>query len=109
MPAACSRARVTPAWYAIPTVPPPPKTMPMRREAMASRYDSGYRLLRHTQPEQCGWDWGGAVVFVVAGGGGELGVGAGAGGGGGGAGAAAWAGAGGAAVRWAAIRWPVTT
>src|SRR5437588_12763428 len=84
--------------------------MPIRREAMASRYDSeGYRLDRQSQPVQRGWVWGGCVVFVVDAGGGELGAGAGPGLGGGGGGAAGWGGGGGGAVRWAEIRWPVTT
>src|SRR4051794_14261797 len=98
MPATRSRARGTLAWYAMPTVPPPPKTMPRRREAMPSpwltrlsaRKFAAQRLLRQTHPVHRLGGCSGA--FVAAGGG--LDAGAGGGGGGGGGGAWAWLGGG---------------
>src|SRR5947209_16852187 len=96
----------------MPTVPPPPNTMPRRREAMASRYDSArlrsanaYRPKRQIAASHR-FGSGGAVV---GGGAAEAGAGAGAGAGCDGGGGGGGGGAGGGATRWAATRWPVTT
>src|SRR5437763_8494591 len=109
IPATCSRARVTPAWYAMPTVPPPPKTMPRRREVMASPYDTGgaerdypQQMMELQRLRE------GVVVVVGGGGGGELCAGAGAGAGGGAGVGGAWGGGGGGAARWAESRRRVT-
>src|SRR5205807_1796678 len=104
MPATRSRARVTPAWYAMPTVPPPPKTMPRRPETMVltvadaavSRKSRGAQPRQIQEPHRL-WLSGGVVVLVVAGGGG-LPAGDDGGGGGGGA-VGAWLAGGGGAVR----------
>src|SRR5436305_8151620 len=114
MPATRSRARVTPAWYAMPTVPPAPNTIPSRLPAIGPplrKPPSGckstaplrYRqthLTKHDDGVVSGGD-GGAGASGPDGldaGGGE-GAGAGRGGGGGGGGA----------VRCADTRRPTTT
>src|SRR4051794_11299532 len=112
MPATRSRARVTPAWYAMPTVPPPPKTMPRRPETMVftvadtgvSRKSAG-RAYPQQMMELQRLREGVVVVVSEDGGGAEaLGGGCGGGDGAGGGGAGAWPAGGGLPAPWAEIR-----